>query len=157
MKAFIWDSSRLEYEAARSCDLITAGDLFGRSGYGVGLQKGSPWADKTTLAILDFHESGKMEDLDNKWILLKREKNCDSKDDNSPATLGLNNMRGVFILVGVGIVGGLGLIVIEIIFKKHQRRKNKKDSVAKTAVRKWKGNVEVRANFFSKQYFSHLA
>ena len=46
--------------------------------------------------------------------------------------------------MGVGIVGGLGLIVIEIIFKKHQRRKNKKDSVAKTAVRKWKGNVEVR-------------
>ena len=46
--------------------------------------------------------------------------------------------------MGVGIVGGLGLIVIEIIFKKHQIRKNKKDSVAKTAVRKWKGNVEVR-------------
>ena len=57
LKAFIWDSSRLEYEAARSCHLITAGDLFGRSGYGVGLQKGSPWADKVTLAILDFHES----------------------------------------------------------------------------------------------------
>ena len=55
---------------------------------------GSPWADKTTLAILDFHESGKMEDLDNKWILLKKEEICDSKDDNSPATLGLNNMRG---------------------------------------------------------------
>ena len=35
----------------------SAGDLFGRSGYGVGLQKGSPWADKVTLAILDFHES----------------------------------------------------------------------------------------------------
>ena len=57
LKAFIWDSSRLEFEAARDCDLITAGDLFGRSGYGVGLQKGSPWADKVTLAILDFHES----------------------------------------------------------------------------------------------------
>ena len=65
LKAFIWDSSRLEYEAARDCDLITAGDLFGRSGYGVGLQKGSPWADKITLAILDFHESGQMEELGN--------------------------------------------------------------------------------------------
>ena len=41
----------------RDCDLITAGELFGRSGYGVGLQKGSPWADQVTLAILDFHES----------------------------------------------------------------------------------------------------
>lgn len=55
--AFIWDSSRLEFEAAQDCELVTAGELFGRSGYGVGLQKGSPWADWVTLAILDFHES----------------------------------------------------------------------------------------------------
>lgn len=55
--AFIWDSSRLEYEAAKDCELVTAGELFGRSGYGVGLQKGSPWTDAVTLAILEFHES----------------------------------------------------------------------------------------------------
>ncbi|CAG0921507.1 unnamed protein product, partial [Notodromas monacha] len=56
LNAFIWDSSRLEYEAAKDCDLVTAGELFGRSGYGIGLQKGSPWTDRVTLAILDFHE-----------------------------------------------------------------------------------------------------
>lgn len=47
----------MEYEAAKDCELVTAGELFGRSGYGVGLQKGSPWTDAVTLAILDFHES----------------------------------------------------------------------------------------------------
>ena len=52
LKAFIWDSSRLEYEAARSCDLITAGDLFGRSGYGVGLQKGK--LEKNLKGSLDL-------------------------------------------------------------------------------------------------------
>lgn len=57
LMAFIWDSSRLEYEAAKDCELVTAGELFGRSGYGVGLQKGSPWTDAVTLAILEFHES----------------------------------------------------------------------------------------------------
>lgn len=57
LMAFIWDSSRLEYEAAADCELVTAGELFGRSGYGVGLQKGSPWTDAVTLAILEFHES----------------------------------------------------------------------------------------------------
>jgi len=55
--AFIWDSSRLEFEAAQDCQLVTAGELFGRSGYGVGLQKGSPWSELVTLSILDFHES----------------------------------------------------------------------------------------------------
>ena len=37
--------------------------------FAVSPEKGSPWADKITLAILDYHESGLMEDLDNKWIL----------------------------------------------------------------------------------------
>lgn len=64
--AFIWDSSRLEYEAAKDCELVTAGELFGRSGYGIGLQKGSPWTDLVTLAILDFHES---KHLFNKYII----------------------------------------------------------------------------------------
>ena len=40
-----------------------------------------------------------MEDLDNSWILLNNEVDCRNNDDNSPATLGLKNMRGVFILV----------------------------------------------------------
>ena len=57
LDAFIWDSSRLEYEAAKDCDLVTAGELFGRSGYGIGLTKGSPWTEEISLAILAFHES----------------------------------------------------------------------------------------------------
>lgn len=47
----------MDFEAAQDCELVTAGELFGRSGYAIGLQKGSPWADAVTLAILDFHES----------------------------------------------------------------------------------------------------
>eukprot|EP00090_Calanus_glacialis_P018797 TRINITY_DN29121_c0_g1_i1.p1 TRINITY_DN29121_c0_g1~~TRINITY_DN29121_c0_g1_i1.p1 ORF type:complete len:1142 (-),score=246.94 TRINITY_DN29121_c0_g1_i1:120-3545(-) len=146
LKAFIWDSSRLEFEAARKCDLITAGELFGRSGYGVGLQKNSPWADKITLAILDYHESGLMEDLDNKWILSSTTdtQDCKAKDGNNPVTLGLENMRGVFILVGAGIVGGVGLIIIEIIYHKHNIRREKRATAAKLAISRWKGTIEKR-------------
>lgn len=46
LDAFIWDSSRLEYEAAQDCDLATASEQFGRSGYGIGLQKNSFWTEK---------------------------------------------------------------------------------------------------------------
>lgn len=66
LMAFIWDSSRLEFEAAQDCELVTAGELFGRSGYGIGLQKGSPWADQVTLTILDFHESKTNINLDSR-------------------------------------------------------------------------------------------
>merc|ERR1719367_881413 len=151
LKAFIWDSSRLEYEAARSCHLITAGDLFGRSGYGVGLQKGSPWADKITLAILDYHESGRMEELDNKWILSgKTNQDCKDKDGNNPVTLGLENMRGVFILVGLGIVGGVGLIVVEILYHKHKVRRERRAEAAKDAINRWKGTIEPLACLYRK-------
>ena len=57
LQAFIWDSSRLEFEAANDCELVTAGELFGRSGYGIGLRKHSPWTQEISLAILSFHES----------------------------------------------------------------------------------------------------
>ncbi|KAI1696147.1 ligand-gated ion channel domain-containing protein [Ditylenchus destructor] len=55
--AFIWDSVRLDFEAARNCELRTRGALFGRSAYGVGLQKHSPWTPHITAAILRLAES----------------------------------------------------------------------------------------------------
>ncbi|XP_035229041.1 glutamate [NMDA] receptor subunit 1-like isoform X2 [Stegodyphus dumicola] len=140
LSAFIWDSSRLEYEAAQDCNLVTAGEQFGRSGYGIGLQKHSLWADQVTLALLGMHESGYMEELDNRWILQGSE-TCE-KNEKFPATLGLKNMAGVFILVGAGIVGGVGLIIIEIIYKKHQTRKQRRLEVARHAADKWRGAVE---------------
>lgn len=69
LMAFIWDSSRLEYEAAKDCELVTAGELFGRSGYGIGLQKGSPWTDAVTLAILEFHESKQKKIMINHYFI----------------------------------------------------------------------------------------
>ncbi|XP_076160920.1 glutamate ionotropic receptor NMDA type subunit 1 isoform X2 [Ptiloglossa arizonensis] len=143
LMAFIWDSSRLEFEAAQDCELVTAGELFGRSGYGIGLQKGSLWADAVTLAILDFHESGFMEDLDKHWILQGNIQQCE-QFEKMPNTLGLKNMAGVFIVVGVGIIGGIGLIIIEVAYKKHQIRKQKKMELARHAADKWRGAIEVK-------------
>ncbi|UYV77831.1 GRIN1 [Cordylochernes scorpioides] len=149
LNAFIWDSSRLEYEAAQDCDLSTAGEQFGRSGYGIGLKKHSFYADRVTLELLRMHESGHMELLDNKWILHGGDK-CDNKNEKFPATLGLKNMAaadvgaGVFILVGAGIVGGIGLIIIEIMYKKHQTKKQKSMEAARHAADRWRGTVGKR-------------
>jgi len=76
----------------RSCELITTGELFGRSSYGLALNKGNPWLNKISLEILILHESGVMEELDKRWIFFN-ESNCKSKD--SPNTLGLTNMAGI--------------------------------------------------------------
>ncbi|CAG7836862.1 unnamed protein product [Allacma fusca] len=104
LQAFIWDSSRLQYEAAQNCELITSGELFGRSGYAIGLQKGSPWSNDVTHEILEFHESGFMEQLDKKWIINpepdpnSRPEACPT-EEKIPTTLGLENMDDAFILI----------------------------------------------------------
>ena len=71
--------------------MSTVGDLFGRSGYGIGMPKGSPWSNEISLAVLHFHESGAMEELESEWINFG---NCQS-DSNSPTTLGLQHMLGI--------------------------------------------------------------
>jgi ionotropic glutamate receptor NMDA 1 len=143
LSAFIWDSARLDFEAAKDCELSTSGELFGRSGYAIGLTKGNSfWTKKVTLALLGMHEIGYMEELDNKWIFLD-EQICEERSENFPATLGLKNMAGVFILVGIGIFAGIGLIMFEIVYKKRSTSKQKRIELARNAVDKWKEVIEV--------------
>jgi len=52
-------------------------------------------------------------------------------------------MAGVFILVAAGIIGGVGLIVIEMLYKKHQTKKQKRLELARHAADKWRGAIEV--------------
>lgn len=137
LKAFIWDSPVLYYESSENCDLTTAGELFGRSGYGIGMPKGSPWSSEISLAILNFHESGVMEELETTWIDTKK---CDEQS-NSPATLGLNHMLGVFIMVAAGIGAGIVIIILEILYHKHRGWKEEQKELAKKTTDKWRANI----------------
>lgn len=90
-----------------------------------------------------------MESLDNKWILQGNVQQCE-QFEKTPNTLGLKNMAGVFILVAAGIVGGIGLIVIEMAYKKHQIKKQKRMELARHAADKWRGCVEVSLTIIRK-------
>ncbi len=120
---------------------MTAGELFGRSSYGLALRKGNPWLNKLSLCILSLHENGYMEDLDSRWIL-SNNTSCQEKD-SSPSTLGLTNMAGVFMLVAGGIVMGIFLIFIEIAYKRYKDKKVKQHEVSRNAFATWRKNVEV--------------
>ncbi|XP_032905168.1 glutamate receptor ionotropic, NMDA 1 isoform X2 [Amblyraja radiata] len=142
LHAFIWDSAVLEFEASQKCDLITTGELFFRSGFGIGMRKDSPWKQAVSLAILSFHENGFMEDLDKTWV---RYQECDSRS-NAPATLTFENMAGVFMLVAGGIVAGIFLIFIEIAYKRHKDARRKQMQLAFAAVNVWRKNLQDRKN-----------
>lgn len=85
---------------------------------------------------------GLMESLDKRWILHGNKQNCE-QFEKTPNTLGLKNMAGVFILVGAGIIGGIVLIIIEMSYKKHQIKKQKRIELARHAADKWRGTIEV--------------
>lgn len=89
-----------------------------------------------------------MEELDNRWIFLGNLLSKCEQYEKTPNTLGLKNMAGVFILVAAGIAGGVGLIVIEMVYKKHQIRKQKRMELARHAADKWRGAVEVCFHLF---------
>lgn len=91
---------------------------------------------------------GFMESLDNKWILQGNLQQCEQYE-KTPNTLGLKNMAGVFILVAAGIIGGIGLIIIEMVYKKHQIKKQKRMELARHAADKWRGAIEVCKSSYS--------
>ncbi|KAK6735998.1 hypothetical protein RB195_018957 [Necator americanus] len=137
LDAFIWDSMRLDFEAARHCDLRTRGALFGRSAYGIGLQKNSPWTPHITSAILRMAESGTMEKLDAKWVDNKESK-CTTETHKSPARLSLWNMRDVFILVTGGVAVGALCSSIEVIYGRRKARKGRERALAARYLQKWR-------------------
>lgn len=128
--ALIWDSTRLEWEVAidEKCSLGIAGEMFGSSGYGIGLQKNSYWTKNITTKLLELHESGFMIDLDKKWIADTGTTsqhqhlggNCERKNEDYPETLGIFNIAGVFILFACGLATSFGLIVIERFCYRHR-------------------------------------
>ncbi|CAL8100359.1 unnamed protein product [Calicophoron daubneyi] len=135
LKAFIWDSARLNYEAAQHCDLITTGEVFGRSGYGLAMKRDNPWLHELSQAVLNFHERGIMEKLDTRWIHVSGE-SCE-KTEASPATLGLSNIAGVFIMIAAGIANGCLILLVEILC-----RKKKRNALVAHAFHHWRDTVK---------------
>ncbi|CAI5440787.1 unnamed protein product [Caenorhabditis angaria] len=135
LDAFIWDSTRLEFEAARHCDLRTRGSLFGRSAYGIGLQKNSPWTPHITQAILRMSESGVMETLDRKWIDISD--TCVVEVHKSPARLGLVNMKDIFILVSTGVLSGVFFSFIEVTYGRWLAEKGRRRVIVLRYFKKW--------------------
>ena len=95
--------------------------------------------EKVSMAVLAFHEDGSLEGLDSDWVSYQ---SCGTQD-SMPATLGLNNMAGVFILVAIGIVLGIPVVFMEIAYKKQQERREKQFKLAKKLANQWRHKTQV--------------
>lgn len=110
MYAFLMESSSIEYEVERKCDLMQIGGLLDSKSYGIALPQGSPYTGQISSAILHMKEKGTLHNLKEKWWKAP-EGSCqvvEKKDAASAAELGLKNVGGVFVVM----VGGIMLAVL---------------------------------------------
>ncbi|CAG9799702.1 unnamed protein product [Chironomus riparius] len=119
--AFLMESTMLDYERQRDCNLTQIG------GYGIALPKGSIWRDKISLAILELQEKGEIQMLYDKWWK-KTEETCirdeKQKETTKANSLALNNIGGVFVVLLCGLAFAVLVAIIEFCYKSRKENFN---------------------------------
>ncbi|XP_059159677.1 glutamate receptor ionotropic, NMDA 2B-like [Physella acuta] len=122
LHAFIYDASVLKYQEGKDkdCRLITVGNWYATTGYGVGFPFKSPWLDRVNNVILNLQYEGEMERLKEFWLAgachTKRKKTNNNRgigNGVSSSTLGILNFTSAFIL----LAAGTGLAVLTLILE----------------------------------------
>ncbi|XP_018570639.1 glutamate receptor ionotropic, kainate 1-like isoform X2 [Anoplophora glabripennis] len=118
--AFLMESTQIEYEIETKCDLKQVGSSLDTKSYGIAMPMNSPYRSAINKAILKLQESGKLNDLKNKWWKEKRKdpscENFDVEEKSDSAELALANVGGVFFVLGVGIAIAVMLAIFEFLW-----------------------------------------
>ncbi|KAF2898798.1 hypothetical protein ILUMI_07378 [Ignelater luminosus] len=112
--AFFMESTTIEYVIERHCNLTQVGGALDEKGYGIAMQKDSKYRHALTEAILQLQESGKLEDLKRRWWKEKRGAGTCEKRQPVATPLDLQNLGGVFFVMGVGTLFGFIGTFIEV-------------------------------------------
>merc|ERR1719370_829939 len=117
--AFLMESSSIEYEVERRCDLMQIGGLLDSKSYGIALPPKSPYTGEISSAILKLKESGVIHTLKKKWWNEERGGGSCKTGPAAPpsAELGLANVGGVFVVVTAGSVIAVFVACCEFFWK----------------------------------------
>ncbi|XP_055849584.1 glutamate receptor ionotropic, kainate 2-like isoform X2 [Episyrphus balteatus] len=111
--AYLMESTSIEYNVARICNLTQIGRLLDEKSYGIAMRKNWPYRDKINDALLELQESGVLSKMKNKWWNEVGTGGCTTKSEQSEAAkLGMPNLGGVYfvLLVGSLIAAACGII-----------------------------------------------
>lgn len=120
--AFIGEAVSLDMVIARYCNLIRSEEVISQRAYGIAAAQGSPLVKNLSIAILELSESGMLAYLRNKWWT----KSCMEGEESE--TLQAHELRGLFVLLGVGLTLGVLLALLELMSKAHHQAKADKKS-----------------------------
>ncbi|RZF39362.1 hypothetical protein LSTR_LSTR000883 [Laodelphax striatellus] len=116
--AYFMESTSIEYQMERKCDLAQVGTLLDSKGYGIAMPFNSPYRTAISGAVLKMQESGKLQELKNKWWKeMHGGGACDGQDEAPPSNeLGLSNVGGVFLVLICGCAVALFVAMLEFLW-----------------------------------------
>lgn len=127
--AFFLESTRVEYEIERNCNLTKIGPMLDSKAYGIALIKNT--ANKRRLrgyrtrlneAILGLQENGYLDRLKSRWWQDERDGGrCSNQGhlarNNIAKELTLDDLQGIFLVLVIGILVSFIICSLEIYFK----------------------------------------
>ncbi|KAK7863966.1 hypothetical protein R5R35_000081 [Gryllus longicercus] len=119
--AFFMESTSIEYETRKNCDLVKVGGQLDSKGYGIALPPGSPYRKMINWAILKLQQAGELKVLKNRWWVENVPDGCAGQEvDDSAASdspdLDLTNVGGVFLVLVFGCIAAFLVAILEFLW-----------------------------------------
>ncbi|XP_034022154.1 glutamate receptor U1 [Thalassophryne amazonica] len=137
--AFIGESVSLDLVVARHCELARAQEVIGMRGYSIATSYGSPIIKNLSVAILQLNEAGELAYLQSKWWA----SSCVVGKGKS-ASAEPHSLKGIFLVLGLGLSLGTVLAVLELISKSRSRAASQKKSCCSVLIDEL--NLRLRIN-----------
>nr|QRN45440.1 ionotropic glutamate receptor kainate 2-like isoform X4 [Carausius morosus] len=116
--AFFMESTSIEYETERNCELTQINGLLDSKGYGIALPFNSPYRTFVSEAVLKLSETGKIKEIKDKWWLVKDGTGCSQmeKEEENADELTMANVGGVFLVLMVGCFAAFLVAILEMLW-----------------------------------------
>ncbi|XP_018368899.1 PREDICTED: glutamate receptor ionotropic, kainate 2-like isoform X2 [Trachymyrmex cornetzi] len=117
--AFFMESSSIDYQLERNCDIIKVGGLIDNKGYGIAMPRDSPYRTPINRAILKLGEIGKLSEIRKKWWQERGGGLCtkdETEKSENTSELGLANVGGVFFVLMCGLCGSFFIAICEFLW-----------------------------------------
>lgn len=129
------ESSTLEYEVQRDCDLIQIGNWLDNKGYGIACPPDSPYRTPISNAIVVLQDRGILYELKKRWWVDKGGGLCgDDPKPSSASELNIENVGGVFVVLVTGVGIGCVFAALEFIWKSMKVARHERVSTSITRI-----------------------
>ncbi|XP_036222655.2 glutamate receptor ionotropic, kainate 2 [Bactrocera oleae] len=122
---FLMETTGLEYNIERSCHLRSVGDKFGEKHYAIAVPFGAEYRYNLSVNILKLSETGKLFQMKNTWWTNEK-KDCKDDENEDNASLGIQEVRGIFYTLFLGLLAAYILGIIEFLMHCHSRASEEK-------------------------------